>query len=233
MYSEYLNNLIVSADDFGVSEKANARILELAKVKKLDRVAVMMGGKISAEEAKELLETGAKLDIHLHFYSKDYFEKRKGESENGAFSRFFIFLIDFTVGRYSSAKVKMIWQNQIEEFHALFGKYPDGLNSHEHTHFFPTFFRAALKLKNKFAISYLRLGRKKIPMRFIPVAFVLNTLRRFDIKKGDINTSDYLVSFDWIKDQPKFFENLPKAGQTELIFHPEREEEFQFLKENF
>ncbi len=46
MYLEYLNNLIISADDFGISEKANQAILELVKYKKIDRVSVIIGGKV-------------------------------------------------------------------------------------------------------------------------------------------------------------------------------------------
>ncbi|MFA7319120.1 MAG: ChbG/HpnK family deacetylase [Parcubacteria group bacterium] len=250
MYTQHSNNLIISADDFGVSETANHNILALARAGKIDRAGVMMGGQISPEEARGLLESGIKLDIHLHLLEADYFAKRNGESERNVFGRMFIFAVDVLSGRYSSGKVKLIWKKQIEDFHVLFGKYPDGLNSHEHMHFFPPFFRVALALKEKFGISFMRLGKweHKTGLNFTLVAFILNTLRRINARLNQIfvtpphiakdvpfvlNTSDFLVSFDWIKDYDKFFDQLPSPGQTELVFHPERPDEFEFLKENF
>ncbi len=250
MYTQHSNNLIISADDFGVSEIANRNILALAREKKIDRTGVMMGGYISQQEAKELLATGIKIDIHLHLLEKDFFEKRKQEAGRGVFSRGLLFLIDVTSGRFSPAKVKLIWKKQIEDFHALFGRYPDGLNSHEHMHFFPLFFQPALALREKFGISFMRLGKweYKAGLKFSLAAFILNTLRKINARRNRIfvtpphiakdvpyvlNTSDFLTSFDWITDADKFFENLPDPGQTELVFHPERAEEFEFLKNNF
>ncbi len=250
MYSEHSNNLIISADDFGVSETANRNILALARAKKIDRTGVMMGGKISPEEVQALIDTGIKIDIHLHLLEDDFFSKREGEAGRGVFLRGMLFMIDVTSGRYSSTKVKFIWKKQIEDFYVLFGKYPDGLNSHEHMHFFPWFFRVALSLREKFQISFMRLGKweYKDGLKFSLAGLILNTLRKINGRVNQIfvtppsiakdvpyvlNTSDFLVSFDWIKDSEKFFDNLPSPGQTELVFHPERSEEFEFLKNNF
>lgn len=248
MFSQYSNNLIISTDDFGVSKLANERILRLAREKKIDRVAVMAGGAYSQEEAKELAATGVKLDIHLYLLPEDYFKKRQGEKSDNVFKRVFVFLIDLMSGRYSAGKVRLVWQKQIEDFKEAFGRYPDGLNSHEHLHFFPSLFRSILRLKDKYSIAYLRLGKDRLPLGFNMIAFILNTLRRIDIRlnklafpptddarvfAGETNTSDYLVSFDWITDADKFFESLPEIGQTELVFHPEREAEFDFLMKNF
>jgi predicted glycoside hydrolase/deacetylase ChbG (UPF0249 family) len=234
MYSEKLNNLILTADDFGISEKANRKILALVREKKLDRVAVMMGGKIFENDAKELLESGVKLDIHFHLCSGEYFATRTGELKRGALTRVLLFLLDFSAGRYSKSKIKIIWRKQMEDFRATFGKYPDGLSSHEHLHFFPVFFDIALKFKEKYQIAYMRLGRKKLKTSLCPVAVILNAFRKINLKKKlDINTSDYLVSFDWIKNTAEFFGRLPEEGQAEIVFHPERDNEFEFLKENF
>jgi len=249
MYSEHLNNLIISADDFGVSPEANRNILALAREKKIDRTGVMMGGKFSEDEIKELLESGIKIDIHLHLLEKDFFEKREEEASRGVFRRGFLFLIDVTSGRYTPGKVKQIWKKQIEDFRATFGRYPDGLNSHEHMHYFPPFFRVVLALRKELGISFVRLGKWKYKkgQKFTLIAFILDTLRVINGRLNRVfvtlphiakdvpyvlNTSDFLVSFDWINDKEKFFENLPDPGQTELVFHPERKEEFEFLKEN-
>ncbi|MDO9231127.1 MAG: ChbG/HpnK family deacetylase [bacterium] len=248
MYSQHSNNLIISADDFGISEKANQAILELAREKKIDRVAVMIGGKISNDEAKDLLESGVKIDIHLHLLGHDFFDKRKKELEDGIIKRVAIFLLDFLTGWYGSAKVKIIWKKQIEEFKNIFGRYPDGINSHEHIHFFPPLFKTALKIKEEFQISYIRLGKLRRKGKFGNTAFILDKLRLMNFRRNllfltplglarsypfELNTSDFLVSFDWIKNEEEFFENLIEKTQTEIIFHPERKNEYDFLMKNF
>ncbi len=248
MYSQYLHNLIVSADDFGISAQANLAILELARNKKLDRVSVMMEGKISNREIQALIESDVKIDIHLHLFDSDFFQKREGEPGRGIARRLTLFLIDWTSGRYGAKRIKLAWQKQIKDFHRLFGRYPDGINSHEYLHFFPPFFKVALKLKDKFGISYLRIGKGNFKQNFSAIAFILDKLRILNVKSNrivfaphgfmhdlpdELNTSDFLVSFDWIKKTPEFFEALPNPAQIELIFHPEREKEFKFLKENF
>jgi len=238
MYFEYLNSLIISADDFGVSKKANETILELARQKKINRLSIMIGGKISQKEAEELLKLGIKLDIHLHLLSADFFITREKEASKNVFWRMVFFIKNIVIGKYSSKKVQAIWKKQIEEFYALFGKYPDGINSHEHLHFFPTFFKAALNLKKEFKISYLRFGKKRYKLKFIPVAFILDFLRGLDLKiySNKFKTSNYVVSFDWIEKPTEFFKNLSKNKKNEkieLIFHPERNEEYKFLRENF
>lgn len=248
MYSQHSNNLIISADDFGISEKANQAILRLAQEKKIDRVSVMIGGKISKDEVKELLESGVKIDIHLHLLEKNFFDKREKESEDGTVKRIAIFLLDFLTGWYGSAKVKIIWKKQIEEFKTIFGRYPDGINSHEHIHFFPPLFKTALRIKEEFKISYIRLGKLKRKGKFGKVAFILDKLRLMNFRRNlifftplgiarsypfELNTSDFLVSFDWIKNLEEFFENIIEKTQTELVFHPERKNEYEFLMKNF
>lgn len=248
MYSQHSNNLIISADDFGVSEKANRAILELARDKKIDRTSVMMGGKISKDEVKDLLESGVKIDIHLHLLENNFFDKKEKKSKDGTTKRIAIFLLDFLTGWYGSAKVKIIWKKQIEEFKNIFGRYPDGINSHEHIHFFPPLFKTALKIKEEFKISYIRLGKLKRRGKFGKTAFILDKLRLMNFRRNlifftplgiarsypfELNTSDFLVSFDWIKNPEEFFENIIEKTQTELVFHPERKNEYEFLMKNF
>lgn len=247
MYSEYLNNLIISADRFGISKKANHSILELAKNKKIDRVSIMIGGDISPKEAKGLLESGAKLDIQLHLMEPDFFDAKKIFENKSFFKKTLLFLVDFTSGRFSPKKVKILWKKQIKEFKDIFGKYPDGINSFENLHFFPPFFRPVMELKRKFSISYLRFGKIQI-RKFGWFSNLLDRLRHFNAKRNHIlfaapdyvqnipivlNTSDILVNFGWIKNTPEFFENLPDIGQTELVFDLEKEGEAKFLEENF
>ena len=53
----------------------------------------------------------------------------------------------------------------------------------------------------------------------------------FDVyEKYQVDTSDYMISFDWIHDYEKTISSLPKEKTVEIIFHPELENEFEFLE---
>jgi predicted glycoside hydrolase/deacetylase ChbG (UPF0249 family) len=117
----------------------------------------------------------------------------------------------------------------------IFGKNPDGLNSHEHVHFFPPFFRIALRLENEYSIPYIRFGDSAFMPFSRPVAHVLHWLRIFDRKacqRVGCVSSGSLVSLDWIKNVDKFLATLPE-GSIEIACHPEHAEDFVRIKKYF
>ncbi len=227
------NNIIISIDDFGISQKANDNFLALLKTGKIDRVAVMVNGKISKLEVEALLASDAKLDIHLDF-QKEVKERRK--LREGVLKRGVSFLAGYVLNSSEeNRRVEKIWERQIKDFQKTFGKAPDGLNSHQHLHFFPAYFRIALGLAGKYQIGFIRLG-KESPRKTSGVAVILDILRKIDIiefRKTSFMTSDILVSFDWIKDFESFQKSIPYGKTVEIVFHPERDEEFVFLQSIF
>ncbi len=219
--------LIIVADDYGIRE-ASAPILALAQSGKLDRVAVMTRY-ASAEQAVALARTGVKLDVHLELIEL----LRMGESgHGGAISRGLNFLWRFVSGAASAARAEAAWREQIETFRTLFGRLPDGLDSHEHVHFFPRYFRVYLKLAREYQIPYVRFSERGMIERRRPVAWILQTLwgwcgaawRSRSADDCPRVTSDYLVSYDWIEDFGQFLERLPE-GTIEIVFHPEKDAE--------
>jgi hypothetical protein len=63
----------------------------------------------------------------------------------------------------------------------------------------------------------------------------LNVLWKKDNKffiSSRLDSSDYLVSLDWIRGLKYFVNNLPE-GKTEIVCHPEREKEFKIIKTYF
>ena len=59
------NSLFFCADDFGLDEKTNARIVQLAAEKKIQRVAALVGEKSDFSHLEQLQNSGVKLDLHL------------------------------------------------------------------------------------------------------------------------------------------------------------------------
>jgi len=225
---ETRKNIIVSADDFGLRIEANERILRLVRLGKIDRVAVMADGRFTTVEIEELLGLGVKLDIHLDIETHKSAEQEMKES---VAKRVFLFLAKYFSGKMASGKIMLEWKRQTEKFIQIFGRKPDGINSHEHLHFFPPYFTIALGLADEFNIGYIRLGKKGILSKNNLVARIMSFFGKKNRKRLEVSglvSSDYLMSFDWIKEE-KFFQNLP-AGKIEIIFHPERKEEFEAME---
>ena len=224
--------IIATADDFGISEMANKRILGLAEGGKIDRVAIMTNGILLQEEIDKLLHSGVKLDIHLNITEKFRGPRKLKE---GIVKRSALFLIRYLGGEISASKVEKEWEEEIEKFKEIVGKYPDGINSHQHVHYYPSYFKAVSGLVKKYSISFVRCGKKGFLGKMNGVKQILTAFRKADTKylaKNNIESSDYLVSFDWIKDFDKFLDKLPD-GSVEITFHPERDEEFTIIKKYF
>jgi len=220
--------LIVSADDFGHNSTANKNILALAEHGHLDRVAVMVRGGISPDEIRRLLATGVALDVHLDI-------PNLAVPKKGAFRRSTFFLMQYVSGKISPQNIGSDWEAQVEIFKKIFGRCPDGLNSHQHVHFFPPYFRQSLALAQKFQIPFLRFGKESILVRRGMISFIIRLMRKADKKiflAAGLDSADFLMSLDWIKDPQEFLRHLV-PGTTEVVCHPERQSEFEIMKKYF
>lgn len=220
--------LLITLDDFGISAQANHRILELAQTGIINRVAVMSQGLLPETAIQQLLTAPVALDIHLETNNPFRSERKL---KDGTFNRVFLFFLAYFSGKNSVKQVAQQWEVQIQKFYSLFGRYPDGLNSHEHVHFFPPYFTVLLQLATKYDIPYIRLGTQSHQEKPL-VNRILNWLRTRDLPKftqSGRSTSDFLVSFDWL-DSWDNLNNYPEESRIELVFHPERDEEMAFLQ---
>jgi predicted glycoside hydrolase/deacetylase ChbG (UPF0249 family) len=231
--------IVISADDFGISRTASEKILELVKAEKIDRVAVMMSENITEEQVKTLLDSGVKIDVHFHLAGEkiNSWQNRKEEYKEGDIKRIIIFLWAYFFSRGRIREAEAEWYFQLGGFRKIFKKDPDGVSSHEHIHFFPAYFKIMMEIASQNNIEFVRFGKNNYK-KFGLVSFILNSLRFFDYKyfkelQPKLKTTDFFVSFDWIKDYNNFFGSIPAGKVVELVFHPERPEEFKFLKENY
>ncbi len=227
-------DIIVSVDDFGIRQVAEA-ILPLAQKGKLDRVSVLVNYVASKEQAEALLATGVKIDLHMELIK---LVKSGEKMEEGAIFRGLNFVIRYMLGFIKEIDVERSWTQQIERFHELFGRYPDGLNSHEHLHYFPKFFRIAVALGARYEIPFVRFARKSVVRRpFVVVSRVIDFFWKADNKhyseqRRPRDAADFFVSYDWLDDFDDFLLHLPH-GTTEIVFHPERPAEAAVIEKYF
>ncbi|MFA4817911.1 MAG: ChbG/HpnK family deacetylase [Parcubacteria group bacterium] len=218
--------IILSADDFGKTREGNAGILKLAQKGKLDRVAIMVNRDyLSAKDLAMIKACPVALDLHLEFP----FQKKKSRS---IIKRSFLFLYHHLTNQKS---ITAGWEEQIQKFISLFGKIPDGLNAHEHIHFFPPYFKVAIKLAKQYNIKYLRFGKVSVIKNHKVISHILFRLHKKNqpaFAASHLASSDYLASLDWLHNTEKFLKNLP-AGRTEIVCHPKREKEYELIKRLF
>lgn len=222
----------ISADDFGISEKANTSILKLAKTGKLDRVAVIPHGIFTDQEIEELIESGVKVDAHLNI-TEDISGKRK--IKESVMKGISIFLLSLFMGRINKKRTRDLWERDLKTFKEKFKRNPDGINSHQHVHFSSKYLKIALDLMEIYDIKFIRFGRKSLLGDKNKVKNILSILRKKNKKiffESGQDSTDYLVSLDWIKRPASFFQKVPN-GTIEFVCHPEREEEFEFINKYF
>lgn len=232
MLQNIREKFIVTADDYGIRE-TTAPILKLAREGRIDRVGVLIHF-VSKEEAQGLQETGVKIDLHLELIELLRSGKKVRES---ALLRGVNFAWRYSLGRATAKQAEVQWRQQIERFRELFGRLPDGLNSHEHVHYFPVFFKSFLHLADECGIGFVRFGKRGIlkDSRGIFVWKVLDFFWKRDSRvfsETTLHSSDFVTSLDWVAEPKTFFGTLPE-GTIELVVHPEREEEHQTIREYF
>jgi predicted glycoside hydrolase/deacetylase ChbG (UPF0249 family) len=222
------NKLIISADDFGINASANRNVLKLVKMGKIDRVEVLINGKYDRKEIEMLQNSGVKIDLHLNATEKKF---PRLHEDRSLILRSFKFLSCFISGKTGAGVMKVEWEKQIEKFIIIFGCQPDGLSSHEHVHFLPAYFKIIIGLAKAHNIPHLRFGKKGIIKCPNVVSQILNYLHKKNRKAfsgSNLESSDYLISLDWIKNLEKKMINFP-PGEIEIACHPERIGEFRQL----
>jgi chitin disaccharide deacetylase len=224
--------MIISADDFDSHPEAKKNILLLAEAGKIDRVGIIINEKFSDEEIKRLLKSETKIDLHLIITDLKANHHKYGES---ALKRSFIFVLKYFLRKISPTKIKKEWKNQISEFEKKFGKKPDGLNSHQHIHFFPPYFKIILQLAKEHKINYVRFASNRLLQGNSNVYRILSVFQKKNkraFRASTLQSSAYMTSLDWIRNFEKFTNNLPE-GKIELVCHPERKDEFELIQKYF
>lgn len=223
--------IILTADDFGISNEANLNILELVRIGKINRVAVISNGIFTEQDKKQLIDSGVKIDVHLNI-TEDILGARK--IKRNPIKEGSSFLLKVFSGKLNNKLVYDNWDRDIKLFIEKFNRNPDGINSHQHVHFFPPYFEITLKLKKHYHIPFIRFGSSAIlgKSKTKNVISILRSRNKNKFLNSGSRSTEYLTNLDWIGDPDLFF-GKNKEGVLEIACHPERREEFNYIMEKF
>jgi len=223
--------LIVSADDFGLTEGINRGIIQSFK-EGIVTSASLMASTPAFKHAVELARSNPDLAIGIHLNLvkgkplQPADKVRSLVNNKGVFYTIPWFVPRLLLGRINFTEVESELRNQIEMVRST-GLKVTHLDSHRHFHLFPSILRLVIRLAKEYGIAKIRCPLATAPGSLKELALTLLsrraliTLESNDIKHNDkffellkIETSrDYRHAFY------DFCRNLPQ-GVTELDCHP-------------
>jgi len=165
--------MIVCADDYGLAPDIDTAIVELASRKQIDAVSVMVASPWCDGQAIDALQAVSdRVTLGLHVLLTDGIPfAPAGElstlvNENGFLPHFGGLLCRSILGRVNSSEVKKEIAAQHGAFVQRFGKPPRFIDSHLHTHQFPSLAEALAA----FVLGLDAANRPRVRNTYVPLA---------------------------------------------------------------
>ena len=138
-------DLVLCADDFGLSGAIDEAILALVAAGRLTATGCMVGGETFVRDAPRLAPLADRVDIGLHFALTDLppLGPMPSLAPAGRPPRLGTVLSRALSGRLVYEEIKAEIGRQIGRFREVFGRSPDFVDGHQHVHVLPVV-RAAL-----------------------------------------------------------------------------------------
>jgi chitin disaccharide deacetylase len=213
-----LKRLIVNADDFGFTRDVNAGIVHAHQEGVLTSTTLMATGD-AFDDAVRLAHGIPSLDVGCHLVliqghaltTGQRFPDTPRELATG------LFKLRGRLNVYEELRA------QIRKIIAA-GIRPTHLDSHKHSHIFPTIFRVVVRLAQEFEIPYVRLPLDvTTPYGTVPCA-LLDPLYRRMARDSNVRMTDHFLGFRLTGsfDEHSFKATLMalQEGTTEFMCHP-------------
>lgn len=233
--------LIVNADDFGMSEVVNNKILQSFKHGILRSASLMANGN-SFDHAVKIIESNPELDVGLHITLSGEKPVSKAEeidslvnSAGGFHSDSNKFALKYFLRKISINDVR-------KEIDAQFQKAFDHgikithIDSHQHLHLLPSIFDTVLEFANKFNVQFVRCPNEQLRLNMLSNFFSSKRLFQLTavkmgcwiVKNRVYGCADHFFGFYHggfltTKNILALLQNLPLEGVCELMCHPGKE----------
>lgn len=217
-----MNNVIINADDFGISHEVNIAIIQLLKSGKIHRTTLMVNMPF-CNEAYEMAKINGFLDkVGLHINLTD--GKPLSQAilktrfcRNGEFDLEQVESgVRLYVSKVERSAVKFEVQAQFDKFKEIFGYYPHHVDGHRHVHNYFGFLPTIVNLAKKAGVESMRIGinlfdKAKAPISKKIYKKILNTYIR-----SNFNSTDYMGS--WLEYVEFYRDTEDKT--IEIMVHP-------------
>jgi predicted glycoside hydrolase/deacetylase ChbG (UPF0249 family) len=231
-----VKSLIVTADDFGLSQSLDAGIVEAHQRGMVSAASIMACGD-AFESAAVLARQNPGLEIGIHLTLDDERPLISGlrtlVDRAGRFTSRNALVARLSIGRIDLAEVEACWRAEIRRVVDA-GLRPGFVNSHGHIHGFPSLLPIARRLAQEFAIPAVRRPVEPIrilgssPVRWLKDALVTTSARyAFGRETGHgPRTTDHFAGL-WCSGRlngERLRDTLGQLedGVTELMTHPGR-----------
>lgn len=238
--------LVITADDFGISEEANIAILKGLQKGLLTGTCIMANGEAFDHAMQEILPEcpDMGLGVHLNIIEgKSLISPSKSSllcDEDGNYNNGFVELLVKSTDKAFLAEVEKDFRAQIEKI--LENTKVFHINSHVHTHVIPNIFKITCKLAQEYGIKYVRTQNEipyfvpsvekhlelRYPVNLIKLS-VLNTfsyINKKTLEEYGLMTNDYFlgVSYTGYMDEDTIRHGLRAVKddniELEAILHP-------------
>jgi hopanoid biosynthesis associated protein HpnK len=230
--------LIVHADDFGLSEKINDGILQAYNCGILTSASIMANG-AAFEHAVDRWRSAPSLDLGIHLTLVEETPVLDPGivpslvNEDGRFHRdATVFAKKYFMGEIRIGEVRRELEAQINKVISR-GVHVSHLDSHQHVHILPQVLHTTLELAAEFGISAIRFPRERVmvgtvknwssfrrAMQIILIRFFCHLGRNAHTLHTD-HFAGFLFGGKLCKTNLKYLlDHLPSAGTCELMCHP-------------
>ena len=222
--------LIINADDWGRNRAATDNIILCFKSRRITSASAMLFMEDSQRAAELGLEHGLDAGLHLNFtikFSKNVKWSKLYESQQRIAS--FLNISKYCSILYNPLLKKdfhYVFNAQYDEYVRLYKKAPTHIDGHHHMHLCTNMLVDRLipkgsKVRRNFSFFS---GEKTILNRFYRNIIDKILMRRY-------TCTDYFFSIwpPWQTELMRRIVNLAKSQNVELMMHPERKKEFEYL----
>ncbi len=222
------HQLIVTADDCGLSEGINNAAYELHRAGIVTTATVMMNFP-AADHALYMLSQTPSLKGGVHLNLTDGYpltDVSNGAGLTLADGRFQPRTMLFPRAMFpvqswlEAVEAEMV--AQIEAYIALAGRNPDHLTTHMHFHVVPSLRKRVLSLGERYGVSWVRVFQTSSTV--IPYNFLVQAPEELFHPDNLRATPDYLTSIQaWLLQEPaSLLDTLTRlGGVTEIVVHPD------------
>lgn len=222
--------LIITADDLGGNRAATDNTILCFKNRRITSASAMMFMADSQRAAELALEHGLEAGLHLNFTIK-FNGSVKSSKLCECQQRIVSFLSTYKYcsilyNPFLKRDFHYVYSAQYEEYVRLYKKVPTHIDGHHHMHLSTNMLADRLiprgsKVRRSFTFSS---GEKSIFNRFYRYTVDMILMRRY-------TCTDYFFSIwpPWQTERLRRIVNLAKSRNVELMVHPERKKEFEYL----